>query len=155
MKLKYGICSYLNASCYMHRTIYLPYSQVCDAEEILQILISINIKDKNCDLFKMYIYLSLVENWLLFDDSSNDKAVVHELWSVCLRNCSCGITITDLRPYALNVSVHLFLFAWQVYTSDSYVAFTCCSTKLFLHWSCFTLPVYIITPFCNINGRKD
>ncbi|KAG8387596.1 hypothetical protein BUALT_Bualt02G0037700 [Buddleja alternifolia] len=77
--------------------------KVCDAEETLRLLISINVKDKKCDLFKMYIYLSLAENWLSFDTMLKDKAVVRELWGVCLRNCSCGITITDLRSYASNV----------------------------------------------------
>lgn len=78
--------------------------QVSDAEDVLRLLISINVKDKKCDLFQVYIYLSLVENWLLFDTMLKDKAVVKELWGVCLRNCSCGITITDLRSYASNVS---------------------------------------------------
>ncbi|KAL0369608.1 UNVERIFIED_CONTAM: hypothetical protein Sangu_0278900 [Sesamum angustifolium] len=32
-----------------------------------------------------------------------DKAEIHELWAAFLRNCSCGITITDLRSYASNV----------------------------------------------------
>ncbi|KAK6141734.1 hypothetical protein DH2020_024536 [Rehmannia glutinosa] len=77
--------------------------KVCDAEEILRLLISKNVKDKNCDLFQMYIYLSLAENWLLFDTMLKDKAAIHELWGICLRNCSCGITITDLRSYASNV----------------------------------------------------
>ncbi|PIN09609.1 hypothetical protein CDL12_17817 [Handroanthus impetiginosus] len=74
-----------------------------DAEEILRLLISINVKDKNCDLFKMYICLSLAENWLSFDTILKDKAILRELWGVCLRNCSSGITITDLRSYASNV----------------------------------------------------
>ncbi|KAL0436379.1 UNVERIFIED_CONTAM: hypothetical protein Sradi_0345800 [Sesamum radiatum] len=77
--------------------------KVFDAEDILRLLVSLNVKDKNCDLFKIYIYLSLVENWLLFDTMLEDKAEIHELWGVFLRNCSCGITITDLRSYASNV----------------------------------------------------
>lgn len=82
----------------------MPYLQVCDAEEILISLTTINVKDKNCDLFQMYIYLSLAENWILFDSTLKDRAVIYELWGTCLRNCSCGITITDLRSYASNVS---------------------------------------------------
>lgn len=77
--------------------------KVCDAEEILISLTTINVKDKNCDLFQMYIYLSLAENWILFDSTLKDRAVIYELWGTCLRNCSCGITITDLRSYASNV----------------------------------------------------
>ncbi|KAK4440686.1 hypothetical protein Salat_0403500 [Sesamum alatum] len=77
--------------------------KLCDAEDILRLLISLNVKDKNCDLFKIYIYLTLVANWLSFDLMLKDKAEIHELWGVFLRNCSCGITITDLRSYASNV----------------------------------------------------
>ncbi|KAL0460137.1 UNVERIFIED_CONTAM: hypothetical protein Slati_0640900 [Sesamum latifolium] len=77
--------------------------KVFDAEDILRLLVSLNVKDKNCDLFKIYIYLSLVENWLLFDTMLKDKAEILELWAIFLRNCSCGITITDLRSYASNV----------------------------------------------------
>lgn len=75
----------------------------CDAEDILRMLISINVKDKNCDLSKMYIYLGLAENWLLFDPTLKDNAQIHEMWRICLRNCSCGIAITDLRSYASKV----------------------------------------------------
>lgn len=67
-------------------------------------LISINVKDKTCDLSKMYIYLGLAENWLLFDPTLKDNAKIHEMWRSCLRNCSCGIAITDLRSYASKVS---------------------------------------------------
>ncbi|KAL8501322.1 hypothetical protein ACS0TY_020751 [Phlomoides rotata] len=77
--------------------------KVCDAEEILRSLNSINVKDKNCDLLKMYIYLILAENWILFDTTLKDKAVIYELWGSCLRNCSSVITITDLRSFASNV----------------------------------------------------
>ncbi|KAH6818875.1 hypothetical protein C2S51_002478 [Perilla frutescens var. frutescens] len=77
--------------------------KICDAEKILISLAAINLKDKKCDLFQMYIYLSLAENWLLFNTTLKDKAAIHELWGTCLRNCSSGITITDLRSYASNV----------------------------------------------------
>ncbi|CAA0815032.1 Unknown protein [Striga hermonthica] len=74
-----------------------------DAEEILRSLTSINVKDKDCDLFQMYICLNLAENWLLFEPTLKDKAEISKLWNICLRNCSCGISITDLRSYASNV----------------------------------------------------
>ncbi|GER39694.1 hypothetical protein STAS_16325 [Striga asiatica] len=74
-----------------------------DAEEILRLLTSINVKDKDCDLFQMYIYLNLAENWLLFEPTLKDKAEISKLWNICLRSCSCGISITDLRSYASNV----------------------------------------------------
>ncbi|KAF8039486.1 hypothetical protein BT93_B1882 [Corymbia citriodora subsp. variegata] len=72
-------------------------------EEILNSLISINVKEKGCDLFRMYIYLVLVENWLLFNSTLEDKAVIREMWGLYLRNCSCLITSTDLRSYASKV----------------------------------------------------
>lgn len=72
-------------------------------EEILNSLISINVKEKGCDLFRMYIYLVLAENWLLFNSSLEDKAVIRDMWGLYLRNCSCLITSTDLRSYAAKV----------------------------------------------------
>lgn len=74
-----------------------------DAEEILRFLISINLKEKSCDLFKIYIYLVLSENWLLHNPTLEDKPVIHKLWGVYLRHCSCQITSTDLRSYASKV----------------------------------------------------
>ncbi|CDP07037.1 unnamed protein product [Coffea canephora] len=78
-------------------------AKVLDAEEILRLLISINVRDNKCNLFKMYIGLSLAENWLLFDPLLNDKPILREMWGLCLRNCSCQITSTDLRPFASKV----------------------------------------------------
>ncbi|XP_059625821.1 uncharacterized protein LOC132268922 [Cornus florida] len=78
-------------------------NQDTEGEEILRRLVSINVKDKNCDLFKMYVYLVLIENWLLYNYMLEDKPVIFELWSVLLRNCSCQITSTDLRSYASKV----------------------------------------------------
>ncbi|XP_047975202.1 uncharacterized protein LOC125217722 isoform X1 [Salvia hispanica] len=77
--------------------------KVSNAAIILRSLTAMNVKDKNCDLFQMYICLSLAENWISFDTLSKDKAAIHELWFTCLRNCSSGISITDLRSYASNV----------------------------------------------------
>ncbi|KAI8530661.1 hypothetical protein RHMOL_Rhmol11G0077000 [Rhododendron molle] len=74
-----------------------------DAEEILRFLNLINVKDKSCDLFKIYIYLVLTENWLLYNPALEDKPVIHKLWGVYLRQCSCQITSTDLRTYASKV----------------------------------------------------
>jgi hypothetical protein len=31
------------------------------------------------------------------------KPVIYEMWGVYLRNCSCQITSTDMRPYASKV----------------------------------------------------
>ncbi|XP_010243217.1 PREDICTED: uncharacterized protein LOC104587350 isoform X2 [Nelumbo nucifera] len=77
--------------------------KVKDMEEILKLLLSINVKDKSCDLFKMYVYLVLTENWLFSDKLVEDKPVILEMWGVYLRNCSCQITSTDLRSYASKV----------------------------------------------------
>ncbi|KAI7992541.1 Shugoshin-1 [Camellia lanceoleosa] len=78
-------------------------NKVTDAEVILRSLISINVKDKSCDLFKMYIFLVLTENWLLSNPMLEDKSVISEMWGVYLHNCSCQITSTDLRSYASKV----------------------------------------------------
>ncbi|OAY51545.2 uncharacterized protein LOC110613563 isoform X1 [Manihot esculenta] len=77
--------------------------KVTDEVDILNMLISINVKDKNCDFFKMYIYLVLTENWLLSNPSLELEPVIYEMWGVFLRNCSCQINGTDLRSYASKV----------------------------------------------------
>ncbi|KAK6936102.1 hypothetical protein RJ641_033132 [Dillenia turbinata] len=77
--------------------------KVTDTEDILKSLISINVKDKSCDLFKTYICLVLAENWLLFGSLLEEKPYIEEMWNLCLRNCSCQITSTDLRLYASKV----------------------------------------------------
>ncbi|XP_052188036.1 uncharacterized protein LOC127798485 isoform X2 [Diospyros lotus] len=77
--------------------------KVSDAEGILKLLISINVKDRSCDLLKLYIFLVLTENWLLYTPALDGKPVVLEMWGVFLRNCSCQITSTDLRCYASKV----------------------------------------------------
>ncbi|KAM5584267.1 hypothetical protein ABKV19_003901 [Rosa sericea] len=74
-----------------------------DEVEILNLLISINVKDKNCDFFKVYVYLVLTENWLLSNQLSEDKQVLNEMWLLYLRNCSCLIASTDLRSFASKV----------------------------------------------------
>nr|GMD73594.1 uncharacterized protein LOC109193036 [Ipomoea batatas] len=78
-------------------------SKVSDAEGILKSIISINLRDESYDLQKMYIYLILVENWLFCDPMLKDNPELIEMWAVCLRNCTCQISSTDLRSYALKV----------------------------------------------------
>ncbi|KAF3454915.1 hypothetical protein FNV43_RR05363 [Rhamnella rubrinervis] len=70
------------------------------SEEILRLLIQINVKDKSCDLFKMYIYMVLAENWLISNKLIENKPVLNEMWNLYLRNCSCQIASTDLRSFA-------------------------------------------------------
>ncbi|XP_059314728.1 uncharacterized protein LOC132065373 isoform X1 [Lycium ferocissimum] len=78
-------------------------NKLLDEEQILRSLTSTNLKDKNCDIFKMYIHLVLAENWLFCNPLLKDKPIISEMWSACLRNCSCQITSTDLRSYASKV----------------------------------------------------
>lgn len=66
-------------------------------------LISIRVKERSCDLFRVYIYLILAENWLMWGLKLDDRPVIREMWGVLLRNCSCLIASTDLRSYASKV----------------------------------------------------
>ncbi|XP_010521726.1 PREDICTED: uncharacterized protein LOC104800579 isoform X3 [Tarenaya hassleriana] len=72
-------------------------------EEILSSLVSINVKEKGCDLFKTYISMALAENWLLHGSLLEEKPVLKEMWGVFLRNCSCQINSTDLRAFASKI----------------------------------------------------
>uniref|UniRef100_A0A1J3IVI2 Coiled-coil SMC6 And NSE5 INteracting (CANIN) domain-containing protein n=1 Tax=Noccaea caerulescens TaxID=107243 RepID=A0A1J3IVI2_NOCCA len=72
-------------------------------ENLLSSLMSINLKEKSCNLFKTYIFLVLVENWLFSSKLVEEKPVLKDMWAVFLRNCSCQISSTDLRPYASKV----------------------------------------------------
>lgn len=72
----------------------------------MRLLIAINVKEKGCDLFKMYIYLVLAENWLLVNQMLEHKPVINEMWGLYLRNCSCQISSTDLRSFASKVCNH-------------------------------------------------
>ncbi|XWS29026.1 hypothetical protein CRYUN_Cryun25bG0121500 [Craigia yunnanensis] len=78
-------------------------NKATDEEGILTLLISINVKEKACDFFKMYLYLVLTENWLRYDQMLRDKPVIREMWGLFLRNCSCQISSTDLRSHASKV----------------------------------------------------
>ncbi|XP_065869281.1 uncharacterized protein [Euphorbia lathyris] len=78
-------------------------NKAADEEGILNLLISINVKEKSCDFFNMYIYLVLTENWLISNPSLEYSPLIYEMWGVYLRNCSCQISSTDLRPYASKV----------------------------------------------------
>ncbi|KAJ4979348.1 hypothetical protein NE237_010128 [Protea cynaroides] len=74
-----------------------------EAEEILVWLMSINMKDKTCDYFNVYIYLALTENWLFSNPLLGEKPIILELWGAFLRNCSCQITNRELSSYASKV----------------------------------------------------
>ncbi|KAI7751400.1 hypothetical protein M8C21_028750, partial [Ambrosia artemisiifolia] len=74
-----------------------------NGEEVIRQLTLINLKDKSCDLFKIYIYLVLTENWFLYNPLLEDNQLLNEMWGLFLRNCSCQINITDSRSYAPKV----------------------------------------------------
>lgn len=88
---------------FLYVIIYFSFPQACDEEEILRLLISINVKEKGCDLFKMYIYLVLTENWLLVNQMLENNEEMNAMWGLYLRNCSYQIASTDLRTYASKV----------------------------------------------------
>ncbi|KAL9300950.1 hypothetical protein AtEden1_Chr2g0248131 [Arabidopsis thaliana] len=72
-------------------------------ENLLSSLMSINVKERSCNLFKMYIFVVLAENWLFSSTLVEAKPVLRDMWAVFLRNCSCQINSTDLRSYASKV----------------------------------------------------
>ncbi|XP_077210588.1 actin protein 2/3 complex subunit-like protein [Tasmannia lanceolata] len=78
-------------------------TKVTGAEDVLALLLSINLKDKKCDFFKIYIYLVLAENWLFSSSLLDQRPVILEMWGVYLRNCSSQITSTDWRSFASKV----------------------------------------------------
>lgn len=76
--------------------------QVKSHREVLEFLLSVNMKDKDCDFLKIYIYLVLVENSLLCHPPGEDL-VLTDLWCKYLQKCSTQITSTDWRSYASKV----------------------------------------------------
>ncbi|CAL9114660.1 unnamed protein product [Musa textilis] len=77
--------------------------KVNDYKEILEVLMSVNVKDKDCNFCKLYIYLVLAENFLSFHHLGEEKWVAIDMWCKFLRNCSSQITSTDWRSYASKV----------------------------------------------------
>ncbi|KAH9660535.1 actin protein 2/3 complex subunit-like protein [Citrus sinensis] len=96
-------CKQLRSAVAYQILVIFFENKITNEEEILNLLITVNVKDKTCDLFRMYIYLALTENWLLSCPKLEEKPVMTEMWSVYLRNCSCLISSTDLRLYASKV----------------------------------------------------
>ncbi|ONI00919.1 hypothetical protein PRUPE_6G111800 [Prunus persica] len=96
--------SKLFRSTVAHQILLSYFDHKAPSEEgILKLLIPINVKDKSCDFFKMYIHLVLTENWLLSNQLLEDKPVLKAMWRLYLRNCSCMIASTDLRCFASKV----------------------------------------------------
>ncbi|XP_057527187.1 uncharacterized protein LOC130806206 [Amaranthus tricolor] len=75
--------------------------QLIDTKDVLNFLISKNLKDKKCNLFEIYLCLVLTENCLLF--GTEPKPLVSELWSSFIRKCSIQISNTDFRPCAQEI----------------------------------------------------
>lgn len=90
--------------CFIHPTDLDSLCLQDSDESLLSSLMSINLKEKSCNLFKTYLFLVLVENWLFSSKLVEEKPVLKDMWAVFLRNCSCQISSTDLRPYASKVS---------------------------------------------------
>lgn len=76
--------------------------QVADVQDIMKMIISINLKDKSCNLFNIYLYLVLVENLLIADNLESKEAIV-EMWGSFLRQCCSQISNTNFRPFAQEV----------------------------------------------------
>ncbi|KAJ0967229.1 hypothetical protein J5N97_024146 [Dioscorea zingiberensis] len=72
-------------------------------KEILELLLSMSLKDKDCDFLRLYIYLDLVSKWLLYDHLIAERDELSEMWCKFLRNCSSQITSIDWRSYASKV----------------------------------------------------
>ncbi|KMT02356.1 hypothetical protein BVRB_9g205800 isoform B [Beta vulgaris subsp. vulgaris] len=90
-----------SAVAYRFLTICYAELQLTSGKDVLKFLVSINMKDKTCNLFKIYLCLVLAENWLLF--GSETKTFVNELWSSFIRKCSIQISNTDFRPCAQEI----------------------------------------------------
>ncbi|CAN0916473.1 hypothetical protein LINGRAHAP2_LOCUS29733 [Linum grandiflorum] len=86
-----------------HQLLLTCFDKASNEQEILNSLIAINVREKQCDLLKMYIYIILAENWLHSSTVLGENPVLCEMWGVYLRNCSCHIGSSDLRPYAAKV----------------------------------------------------
>ncbi|KAL5670766.1 hypothetical protein ACJX0J_015072, partial [Zea mays] len=74
--------------------------KVANVEKILKLVTSINVKEKECDFFRLYVYLVLMDNLLFSSDAFRDKTGMVDAWRNYLRNCSTQIGCTDWRFYA-------------------------------------------------------
>jgi hypothetical protein len=69
---------------------------------ILKLVTSINVKEKECDFFRLYVYLVLMDNLLFSSDAFRDKSVI-VTWRNYLRSCSTQITFRNWSFYAQKV----------------------------------------------------
>ncbi|WVZ72594.1 hypothetical protein U9M48_021027 [Paspalum notatum var. saurae] len=77
--------------------------KVASVEKLMKLVTSINVKDKECDFFKIYVHLVLMDNLLFSSDVFRDKTLIIETWRNYLRNCSTQVGCTDWRFYAPKV----------------------------------------------------
>ncbi|KAL6850149.1 hypothetical protein ACP4OV_020776 [Aristida adscensionis] len=77
--------------------------KVGSVEKILKLVTSIKVKEKGCDLFRLYVNLVLMDNLLFSSDAFRDKILIVDSWRNYLWNCSTQIRVTDWRFYAPKV----------------------------------------------------
>ncbi|PUZ58898.1 hypothetical protein GQ55_5G544400 [Panicum hallii var. hallii] len=77
--------------------------KVGNVEKILKLVTSINVKEKECDFFRLYVYLVLMDNLLFSSDAFRDKTKIVDTWCNYLRNCSTQIACTNWGFYAPKV----------------------------------------------------
>lgn len=74
-----------------------------DVKQIIDLLTSFNVRDKQTDFIRMYICLALADVWLWCNPLVNENSIALETWLHFLRGCSCQISSTDWRAYASKV----------------------------------------------------
>ncbi|CAO2199764.1 unnamed protein product [Urochloa humidicola] len=77
--------------------------KVGNVEKMLKLVTSINVKDKECNFFRLYVYLVLMDNLLFSSDAFRDKTAIIDTWRSYLRNCSTQIACTNWGFYAPKV----------------------------------------------------
>ncbi|CAO2161753.1 unnamed protein product [Urochloa humidicola] len=77
--------------------------KVGNVEKMLKLVTSINVKDKECNFFRLYVYLVLMDNLLFSSDAFRDKTAIIDTWHNYLRNCSTQIACTNWGFYAPKV----------------------------------------------------
>ena len=74
-------------------------------EKMLKLVTSINVKERECDFFRLYVYLVLMDNLLFACDAFRDKTKVVDTWRNYLRNYSTQIARTNWGFYAPKVKI--------------------------------------------------
>ncbi|KAM3348459.1 hypothetical protein ACQJBY_022000 [Aegilops geniculata] len=77
--------------------------KVANVERILKSVTSINVKEKECNFFVLYVHIVLMDNLLFSSDAFRNKTAIIDTWRNFLRNCSTQIGCTDWRFYASKV----------------------------------------------------